>query len=167
MVQNINTVLYPPMAPGGAQWPPHAGQTSHLLGNAVVVEYSAQLMDHCKISDHKLTLGIPHHAKGHPLAEYIMCQDTVKDQMLARGYITHNSQFQEAELQQILGGKRRLKPAYDELAMAFAVNNIPSMQEIDKAVLQLVKDCGKKLAQTIKTSKKVPPSPGIPVGKSL
>jgi len=86
----------------------------------------------------------------------------VKDQILARGYITDNSQFPDAEFQQIVGGMRRLKPACDELATASAVNNMPSMQEIDEAVLQLVKDCGKKLAHTIKTTKKVPPGPGVP-----
>jgi len=38
-----------------------------------------------------------------------------------------------------------------------------SMQEIDKAVLQLIKDCGKKLANTIGTNNHVPPpGPGGP-----
>jgi len=37
------------------------------------------------------------------------------------------------------------------------------MQEIDEAVLQLVKDCGKKLANTIWTNNHVPPpGPGVP-----
>ena len=57
-----------------------------------------------------------------------------------------------------------MKPACDELAMASAVNNMPGIQEIDEPVLQLVKDYGKKLAHTIKTSKKVPPGPGVPLG---
>jgi len=87
--------------------------------------------------------------------------------MLARGYITDNSQFPDAEFQQIVGGMRRLKPACDEHTTVSAVNNMPSMQEIDEAVLQLVKDCGKKLAHTIKPTKKVPPGSGVPPGKSL
>jgi len=38
-----------------------------------------------------------------------------------------------------------------------------SMQEIDEAVLQLVKDSGKKLANTIGTNNHVPPpGPGVP-----
>jgi len=58
---------------------------------------------------------------------------------------------------------RRLKPACDELATASAANNMASMQEIDEAVLQLVKDCGKKLANTIRTNNHVaPPGPGVP-----
>jgi len=58
---------------------------------------------------------------------------------------------------------RRLKPACDELATASAANNMAGMQEIDEAVLQLVKDCGKKLANTIRTNNHVPPpGPGVP-----
>jgi len=38
-----------------------------------------------------------------------------------------------------------------------------SMQEIDEAVLQLIKDCGKKLTKTIETNNHVPPpGPGLP-----
>jgi len=38
-----------------------------------------------------------------------------------------------------------------------------SMQEINEAVLQLVKDCGKKLTNTIETNNHVrPPGPGVP-----
>jgi len=58
---------------------------------------------------------------------------------------------------------RRLQPACDELATSSAANNMASMQEIDEAVLQLVKDCGKKLANTIRTNNYVPPlGPGVP-----
>jgi len=69
----------------------------------------------------------------------------VKDQMLARGYISDNAHFPDAEFPQIVAGMRRLKPACDELATAPGANNMASMQVIDKAVLQLVKECGKKL----------------------
>ena len=167
MAENINNVQYSQMPARGMQHLPSTGQTYHLPGNTLVGEYSARPMDHRKISDHKLTLGVPPHAKGHPLAEYLTWRDAVKDQMLARGYITDNSQFPDAEFQQIVGGMRRLKPACDELATASAVNNMPSMQEIDEAVLQLFKDCGKKLAHTIKTTKKVPPGLGVPPGQVI
>jgi len=83
--------------------------------------------------------------------------------MLARGYISDNCHFPDAEFQQIVAGMRRLKPACDELATASAANNIASMQEIDEAVLQLVKDCEKKLTKTIETNNHVlPPGPGSP-----
>jgi len=65
--------------------------------------------------------------------------------MLARGYISDNAHFPDAEFPQIVAGMRRLKPACDELATAPGANNMASMQVIDKAVLQLVKECGKKL----------------------
>ena len=162
MAQNINNVQYALMPARAAQQPPPAGLTYHLPGNTLVGEYAARCIDYRRISDHKLTLGVPPHAKGHPPAEYLMWWDAVKDHMLARGYIADNSQFPDAEFQQIVGGITRLQPACDELATASAVNNMPSMQEIDEAFLQLVKNCGKKLAHPIKTTKKVPPGPGVP-----
>ena len=83
--------------------------------------------------------------------------------MLARGNISENWHFPDAEFQQIVEGMRRLKPACYERATASAANNMASMQEIDDAVLQLVKDCGKKLANTIRTNNHVPPpGPGVP-----
>jgi len=83
--------------------------------------------------------------------------------MLARGYISDNWHFPDGEFQQIVAGMRRLKPACDELTTASAANNNSSMQEIDEAVLQLVKDCGKKLTKTIETNNHVPPPcPGVP-----
>jgi len=61
-----------------------------------------------------------------------------------------------------------LKPACDELATASAANNMASMQEINEAILQFVKDCGKKLAKTIRTNNHVPPpSPGIPPAQGI
>jgi len=167
MAQNINNVEYALMPAGVAQRPPPPGQRFHLPGNTLVGEYSARRMDHRKISNHKLILGVPPHAIGHPPAEYLMWLDAVKDQMLAKGYITDNSQFPDAEFQQIVGGMRRLKPACDKLATALAVNNMPSMQEIDEAVLPQVTDYGKKLAYTIKKTKKVPPGPRVPLGKVI
>jgi len=108
-------------------------------------------------------MGVPHHPINKPPPEYLCWRDAVKDQMLARGYISDNWHFPDAESQQIVEGMRRLKPACDELGTASAANNMASMQEIDEAVLQLVNDCGKKLANTIGTNTHVPPpGPGVP-----
>jgi len=83
--------------------------------------------------------------------------------MLATGNISDNWHFPDAEFQQIVAGIRRLKPACDELATASPANNMASMQEMDEAVLQLVKDCGTKLTKTIETNNHVPPpGPGVP-----
>jgi len=82
--------------------------------------------------------------------------------MLARGNISDNWHLPDAEFQQIVEGMRRLKPACDELGTASAANKLASMQEIDETVLQLIKDCGKKLANTIRTNNHRPrPGPGI------
>jgi len=84
-------------------------------------------------------------------------------QVLARGYISDNWHFPDAEFQQIVEGRRRLKHVCDELATASVATNLASMQEIDEAVLQLVKDCGNKLANTIRTNNHgPPPGPGVP-----
>jgi len=109
------------------------------------------------ISTHKLAMGVSHHPINKPPPEYLCWRVVVKDQMLARGCISDNWHFPDAEFQQIVEGMRRLKPVCDELATASADNNMASMQEIDEAVLRLVKDCGKKLANTIRTNNQVPP----------
>jgi len=66
----------------------------------------------------------------------------------------------DVEFLQIVAGLRQLRPAYDELATASAANNIPGMGEVEEAVVQLVKDCGKKLTNTINLKSK--PFPQVP-----
>ena len=72
----------------------------------------------------------------------------MKDQILARNY-DDIYQFPDAEFQQIVAGMRRLLPVCDALATASAANNIRLLQVIDEGVVQLVKDCGKKLTNTL------------------
>jgi len=108
-------------------------------------------------------MGISHHPKNKPSPVYVCLQDAVKDQMLARGYISDNWHFPDAKFQKNVAGIRRLKPTCHELATAPAANHMSSMQEIDVAVLQLVKDCGKRLTTTIETNYHVPPpGRGVP-----
>jgi len=96
-------------------------------------------------------------------AIYGAWRDAVKDQMLARGYQTDLHQFPGAEFRQIVAGFRQLRPACDELATASAANDIPGMQAVDVAVVQLVKDTGKKLTNTINLKNKLCPQvPGVP-----
>jgi len=162
MAQNNNIVVYALLPTGGAQQA-QAGQTYHLPPFTLVGEYSHRRPDRQSISAYKLGMGVPHHPINKPPPEYVCWRDAVKDQMLARGNISDKWHFPDAEFQQIVEGMRGLKPACDELATASAANNIASMQEIDEAVLQLVKDCGNKLANTIRTNNHVPqPGPGVP-----
>ena len=88
----------------------------------------------------------------------------MKDQMLARNY-DNIYQVPDAEFQHIVAGMRGLLPVCDALATASAANNICLLQEIDEGVVQLVKDCGKKLTNTL--GKRVggapwPGNPGVP-----
>ena len=83
--------------------------------------------------------------------------------MLARGCISDNWHLPDTKLKQIFPGMRRWKPACNALATASAANNIPSMQKINEAALQLVKNWGKKLTKTIETNNHIPPpGPGVP-----
>ena len=72
----------------------------------------------------------------------------MKDHMLARNYADIHK-FPDAEFQQIVTGMRRLLPVCNALATSSAANNILLRQEIDEGVIQLVKDCGKKLTNTL------------------
>jgi len=134
MAQNNNIVVYVLLPTGGAQQQPPAGQTYYLPPVTLIAEYSHRRLDRQSISAHKLAMGVPHHPINKPSPEYLCWQDAVKDHMLARGYISDNWHFPDAEFKQLVEGMRRLKPACDELATASAANNMGSMQEIDEAV---------------------------------
>ena len=81
--------------------------------------------------------------------------------MLARNYADIHK-FPDVEFEQIVAGMRRLLPVRNVLATMPAANNIHLMQEIEEGVIQLVKDCRKKLTNTL--GKRVPgtPPPGNP-----
>ena len=81
--------------------------------------------------------------------------------MLARNY-DDIYQFPDAEFQQIVAGMRRLLPVCDALATVSAANNIRLLQEIGEVVVQLAKDCGKKLTNTLGKRVRGAPLPGNP-----
>ena len=109
MAQNNHIVVYALWPTGGARQPP-ARQSYHLPPFTLVGEYSHRCPDRQSISAHKLAMGVPHHPINKPPPEYLCWRDAVKDQMLARGYISDNAHFPDAEFQQIVAGMRRLKP---------------------------------------------------------
>jgi len=113
MVQNNNIVVYALLPGRGAQQPPPAGQTDHLPPVTLVGEYSHRYPDGQSISAHRLAMGVPHHPINKPPPEYLSWRDAVKDQVLARGYISDNWHFPDAEFQQIVEGMRRLKHVCD------------------------------------------------------
>jgi len=88
--------------------------------------------------------------------------------MLARGYQTDLHHFPDTEFLQIVAGVWQLRPACDELATASAVNDLPGMKEVNEAVVQLVKDYGKKLTNTINLKNKpFPQMPGVPLAQVI
>jgi len=160
MAQNINIIQYALMPPGGP-WLAPAGQTYQLPAISLIGEISFRRSDKRKITEHKRSRGITVGLQGDAI--YRAWRDAVKDQMLARGYQTDLHHFPDSELLQIVTGFRQLRPTCDELATASAANDTPGMQEVDEAVVQVVKDCGKKLTNTINLQNKpFPQVPGVP-----
>jgi len=139
------------MPPGRPQLAP-AGQTYQLPANSLIGDISSRRSDKRKMTVHKRPMGIAVGLKADAI--YGAWRDAVKHQMLARGYQTDLHHFLDAEFLQIVAGFRQLRPACDELASASAANDIPGMQKVDEAVVQLVKDCGKKLTNTINLKNK-------------
>jgi len=101
MAQNNNIVVYALLPAGGAQQPP-VGQTYHLPPFTLVGEYSHRRPDRQSISAYKLAMGVPHHPINKPPPEYLCWRHAVKDQMLARSYISDNWHFPDTEFQQIV-----------------------------------------------------------------
>src|SRR5205807_5246908 len=62
----------------------------------------------------------------------------------------------------IVEGMRRLRPVCDSLVDASAANDVLRMQEIDEAVVQMVKDCGRKLRDSLALHPPAPHPPGVP-----
>src|SRR5207302_11283444 len=62
---------------------------------------------------------------------------------------------------QIVEGMRRLRPVCDFLVNASAANDVLRMQEIDEAVVQMVKDCGRKLRDSLALYPPAPHPPGM------
>src|SRR5437588_11425519 len=57
---------------------------------------------------------------------------------------------------------RRLCPICDSLVNSSAANDVLCMQEIDEVVVQMVKDCGRKLRDSLALRPPAPHPPGMP-----
>jgi len=112
------------MPHGGPQLAP-AGQIYQLPANCLIGEISFRRSDKRQITEHKRAMGFAVSLQGDAI--YGAWRDTVKDQMLARGYQTDLHHFPDAEFLPIVAGFRQLRPACDELATACAANDIPGM----------------------------------------
>ena len=170
MAQNINNVQYVHMAnPGVGQAPP-PGQTYQLPQNSLAgpISMSRSNPDSRSTTLHKANMGIGGNAnKG----MYSAWRDLAKDLMIARNYVPGGraAVYPDADFQPIVAGMRRLRPACDELATASAAGDVARMQDIDEAVVHLVKDCVVKLFNTIKTRgpAAVQGQPGVPFAQII
>ena len=149
MAQNFINLRYIYMQNPGVQQAP-AWQTYQLppnsLPGAISVKGKNPEAGKRKIKTHKAFIGITDDATGEAL--YAHWGEIVKDQMLVRNY-NDIYQFPDVKFQQIVAGMKGLLPVCEALTIASAPDNIHLLQEIDEGVVQLVKDCGKKLTKTL------------------
>ena len=85
--------------------------------------------------------------------------EAVKDQKVISG-VRKISTLPDVQFQQIVGCMRTLHPACNRLVTAAAANDLTSMEDIDEAVVQLVKDCGLKLRTIFRNHTKGAPLVG-------
>jgi len=158
--------------PHPGQAPP--GQTYHLPANSLAgtIGVGRTNPGGRSIGNHKRLLGVQPGGDGAVL--YKTWRICAKDLMIARGYTrdTDPSTYPNADFQPIVAGMRRLRPACDELAAASAANNLQRIRDIDEAVVHLVKDCTKKLTNTLRSqnpAKGAPPpgQPGVPFAEII
>jgi len=114
-------------------------------------------------TDHKLNMGFLMDNPGK--AQYNTWWNIVNDLMIARNFVPGATamNYPDANFQPIFAGMRRLRPVCYQLARASAANNQQRMQDIDEAVVHIVKDCARKLFNTWMTHPHAPPQgqPGV------
>jgi len=164
MAQNIN-MQYVFMQNAGVLAP---GQTDQLPLSSL----QGAMSMHCTnpggqaISDHKLNLGFTQvQAQKKMYHEWWNCG---KDQMIGRGFAPAGrtaKRFPDADLLPIYTGMRTLRPACGLIVYTVAANDMYRLEDIEKAVLELVKGSCRKLNDTNNKGKRVVPNPAIPPGQ--
>ena len=152
MAQNIHNVQYIHMAnPGVGQAPP-SGQIYQLPQHSLEGVISTSHLNPGSRSTtlYKANMGIGGNAEKDM---YSTWREWVKDLIIAWNYVPGcmAAIYPNPDFQPIVLGMRILWPACDELATASAAGNVAHMQDIDEAVVHLVKDCVVKLFNTTKT----------------
>ena len=123
------------------------GQTYQLPPNSFSVAINVRIPDHGKkISIQKTAIGIRHGNADEDM--YARWRDVVKEQQVARNF-ANLATFPDADFYQIVEVVRRLRPTSDTLATASGANNVIGMQQADDAVVQIAKDCGRNLMNTL------------------
>jgi len=118
------------------------------------------------IRDHKQNMGFTQvQAQRKMYTEWRNC---AKDQMIARGFAPGGRRaknFPDADFLPIWTGMRTLHPACDLIVSAVAANDMHRLEDIEEAVVELVKDNCRKLNDTNNKGKIVVPNPAIPPGQ--
>jgi len=169
MAHNVNNVQYVHMA--NPQPAPPQGQTYQLPPNSLAghIAMGRSNPGGRSTTDHRLNIGFLIDNPGK--AQYNAWRNIVKDLMIARNFVpgTTPMNYPDADFQPIFAGMRRLRPVSDQLATVSAANVSQPMQDIDKAVVHLVKDCARKLFNTWMTHPRAPPQgqPGVPFAQGI
>jgi len=88
--------------------------------------------------------------------------------MIARGFAPAGrtaKDFPDADFLPICTGMRTLRPACDLIVSAVAANDMHRLEDIEEAVVELVKDSCWKVNDTNNKGKMVVPNPAIPHGQ--
>jgi len=115
------------------------------------------------ISDHKLNMGftqVPAQKK-----MYTEWRNCTKDQMIARGFAPAGrtaKDFPDTDFLPICTGMRTFRPACDLIVSALKAIDMHRLEDIEEAVVELVKDNCRKLNDTNNKGKMVVPNPAIP-----
>jgi len=118
------------------------------------------------IRDHKLNMGFTQ-VQGQKKM-YTEERNCAKDQMIARGFAPAGrmaKDFPDADFLPICTGMRTLRPACDLIVPAVAANDMHRLEDIEEAVVELVKDSCWKLNDTNNKCKMVVPNPSIAPGQ--
>jgi len=164
MAQNMN-IQYVFMQNAGVLAP---GQTDQLPPSSLQGAISMHRInpDRGGISDHKLNMGFTQVEAQKKM--YTQWRNCAKDQMIARGFAPAGRTAKgcpDDNFLTICKGMRTLCPACDLIVSAVAANDMHRLEDIEKAVVELVKDSCRKLNDTNNKGEMVVPNPAIPPGQ--
>jgi len=146
------------------------GQTDQLLPSSLQVPISMHRTNTGSrgVCAHKLNIGFTQvQAQKKMDTEW---RNGAKDQMIARGFAPAGrmaKRFPNADFLPIYTGMRTLCPACDLIVSAVAANNMHRLEDIEEAVVELVKDSCQKLNDKNNKGKMVVPNPAIPPGQDV
>jgi len=161
MAQNIN-MQYVFMQNAGVLAPRQTDQLPPSLLQGVITIHRTNPGGRA-ISDHKLNMGFTQVQAQKKI--YTEWRNRAKDQMIARGLAPAGrtaKDFPDADFLPICTAMRTLRPACDLIVSAVAANDMHRLEDIEDAVMELVKDSCRKLNDTNNKGKMVVPNPAIP-----